>query len=906
MSSSAVQQLITSIASLDVERLPSVIDLVRPVENSGYQPEVIEACLQRILESVNPGAQSTPRSEQVRTMRRLIFCKGDTLLIARTGFGKSIIFQSFSVLTRRLTLQIIPLSKLGDEQLSDIRKIPGAHPCLITADTKRQERQLLQEIKEGSYTHVLLGPEQASSRTFRAILRDPALQERIGLVAIDECHLTRQWKDFRPEFSMLGELRIILPQHVIWFGCSATIDDETERTVLLSGGFRALGSNMYQTEIIRTSIDRPDISICVRPIPKGKLTSYTMLYFLLDQCQDSNGLATPGRIPKTIVFVDGRVSVNQAAGYLQQALLQMSGSIVNTTHRYDVDISSPYCVSNIVETYTSQVSKFDRDMRYTEFKKLDSSIRIMVATTALGMGVNVADVERVVLWRLPITRDLGDYWQRLGRGGRGKDRTSIAHIFLPYWLFDTEGTAKSCSQTTSEGSQQQRVRRTLKAPARPSRLYRSQTAADLEHSDVESIRSVDSATSEVLTATQSTGGRSSNQLKYWSKQELAKRTEVPIQWLEMVNGSCYRRAFLSYLGEEKVPIGSRQPGGPSTPCCSRCTPTLLSDLTPAPDPMVPLKKPRAATRASVALQALDSWAAEEAEKMYIHPSRPFPMPAAAYMPTQCRWQLAYVFEESRAGFWESLSMNVLQEKAPALSKWMCQHPEATNPEADHMVTLLRGISHRVEMAYQEQRAQRKNPVNDIANEAVPAQQSTTVAEYATAMRMRDDSLSKRVALQEARKAAQRAQHEERQRERVEKQQEGTLASQWIQAYITGVFDEPDDPPRGVTDHMLRAARGIRQARAGETDNRLPRAESQQLIGSQPISSQLPSTPEVESDTQRCVNVDHVNSPRVPLKRRRGPLDVRDANRSIGLSYSPTTSSGRKRVLTSKGKENMRL
>jgi len=511
-----------------------------------------------------------------------------------------------------------------------------------------------------------------------------------------------------------------------------------------------------------------------------------MLYFLLDGCQDINGMATPMQISKSIVFVDGRVSVNQAAAYLQQALVERSKDTTDVTRRYETGSSGPYCVSNIVETYTSQVSKFDRDTRYAEFKKLDSRIRIMVATTALGMGVNVPDVERVVLWRLPITRDLGDYWQRLGHGGRGEGRTSLGLIFLPYWMFDTEGasqpsnqpsTAQPSSQTDDELSQQSWQRRkNLKPPARPSRLYRLQNAADIELSDADSICSVDSAASQALVGTQSVGR--SNKVKYWTKQELTKRAEVPIEWLEMVNGPCHRRAFLSYLGEEKAPTRPLQQ--PLIQCCSRCTPSLFIDLTSAPDPIPPPKKPRAATRAGIALVAIDQWATGQAEKIYMHPSRPFPMPASAYMPTDCRWQLAYLFDKTRPAFWDSLSMEILQEKAPAFSKWTHARPERTvaeaaDPAAVDIVTLLRGMSLSVEATYQEQRVQRR-PLSNSADVVAPTHRCNTAAEYNTAMRVRDDTLSKRVALQEARKAAQEVQQEERRQERMQQQQESSLVS----------------------------------------------------------------------------------------------------------------------------------
>jgi len=47
-------------------------------------------------------------------------------------------------------------------------------------------------------------------------------------------------------------------------------------------------------EIIRTSIDRPDISICVFPISKGKINCYEQLHFLLDQAVESSSMAMVG------------------------------------------------------------------------------------------------------------------------------------------------------------------------------------------------------------------------------------------------------------------------------------------------------------------------------------------------------------------------------------------------------------------------------------------------------------------------------------------------------------------------------------------------------------------------------------------------------------------------------------
>jgi superfamily II DNA helicase RecQ len=310
---------IHSIQDMALTGLPDVIDQARSRDAVSFQEDVVRACLQRILSHKTAESRS-PRLEQVRTLRRLIFGHSDVLLIARTGFGKSLIFHAYSILTRKITLQLIPLTKLGDEQLGDIRHFDAARPCLINAKTKSEEKDIVLKVATGDYTHVLLGPEQASSRSFRRILKETALQARIGLVAIDECHLIMQWEKFRPAFTLLGELRTILHQDIVWFGCSATLDSLSEKRVLNTAGFRAIGNCTHQTEVIRTSVDRPDVSISVVPLPRGKLMSWDALYFILE-LSSCNGVATPSNIPKTIIFIDGRRSVHEAAAWAIEALM---------------------------------------------------------------------------------------------------------------------------------------------------------------------------------------------------------------------------------------------------------------------------------------------------------------------------------------------------------------------------------------------------------------------------------------------------------------------------------------------------------------------------------------------------------------------------------------------------------
>src|SRR6267378_7709688 len=128
--------LLSRIASMKLKDMPSLIKALTDEKSVPHQYSIIEACLRRILNEMSPGSDRSPHSEQIRTVRRLVYGKGDTLLIARTGFGKSLILHSFSILTEKITLQIIPLNKLGDQQLKDISNLGDTRPCVLNAESK--------------------------------------------------------------------------------------------------------------------------------------------------------------------------------------------------------------------------------------------------------------------------------------------------------------------------------------------------------------------------------------------------------------------------------------------------------------------------------------------------------------------------------------------------------------------------------------------------------------------------------------------------------------------------------------------------------------------------------------------------------------------------------------------------
>jgi hypothetical protein len=438
-----------------------------------------------------------------------------------------------------------------------------------------------------------------------------------------------------------------------------------------------LGCDQWQTEVIRTSVNRSDLFICIRPIPRGKLSSFETLYFLLDASMESGEviIPTPERIPKTIVFIDSIARVQAAADSLR-AMLYSTTATSSAPERYSNLPGHAYSVQNVISTFTARVSKYDQDVRFNEFEKPSSKIRIMVATTSLGMDINIPDIERILNWNFPIDDDVSDVWQRLGRGGRGPGRTSQGYLLLPYWVFDSEGTERPAIKVTSVPNP-----RTIRP--RTSRLIESCTPGDI--SDTESI-------AESIASNQSEISDNETRVKYWTKDELEKRAKVSQLWKDIVNGTCHREPILTYLGEGKLSGDTQTIQTTSEQCCSRCNASLIPPFTVPPTISKPLNAPRRGTRADFALKFMIKWAEAQAELMYNRPDRRFPMPSTALIDTPCLWQLAGLYVSDTVVLGDRL--DDVEGKVPLLCQW--QHREAYG---DRLFGLMQGICEEVQKAY---------------------------------------------------------------------------------------------------------------------------------------------------------------------------------------------------------------
>ena len=189
--------------SLEAEESAQLADVYREWELDSNDPRFV--CIQKQLH--------VDQIRRIQAFVLILLSKGlSVLLLARTGWGKSLIFQGFrfavmkdpdrSQPSRKITIVFVPLSALGQDQASEINEEARAfetndkarHDVAIFYDkTKVADKHLL-EICNGTYDWVFISPEKAlHPQTVKSLWENVDFRAKILLFAVDEGHLVAEW-----------------------------------------------------------------------------------------------------------------------------------------------------------------------------------------------------------------------------------------------------------------------------------------------------------------------------------------------------------------------------------------------------------------------------------------------------------------------------------------------------------------------------------------------------------------------------------------------------------------------------------------------------------------------------------------------------------------------------------------
>lgn len=305
---------------------------------------------------------------------------GDTVLVARSGAGKTAVFAVATLLAERLTVVVSPTLSLQHDHVGSLRDI-GLRARALNSDVGvRARRDALAAAARGDLDVLLLAPEQL----VRPEVIEPLADADVGLVVVDEAHCVSEWgHDFRPDY-------LHLPAALRRMGREGAVPRVLAMTATASTSVRAdivERLDLQQPAVVVHDVDRPNIHLAGRAAAS-------------DADRDA-------ALVETAVSLDGAGIVYAPTRARTHELAALLGG-----------------AGREALVYHGGLAASGRRAAQEVFLRGDHDL--IVATSAFGMGVDRADV-RFVLHAGPST-SLDAYYQEVGRAGRDGE-PAVAVLF---------------------------------------------------------------------------------------------------------------------------------------------------------------------------------------------------------------------------------------------------------------------------------------------------------------------------------------------------------------------------------------------------------------------------------------------------------------------------------------------
>ena len=283
-----------------------------------------------------------------------------------TGSGKSLCYQLPAVHLPHLTLVISPLLALMKDQLDFLhsKNIPAA--SIDSSQSWDEIQQVMQRVRNGEIKVLMISVERLNNERFRHFIS----QVPISLLVVDEAHCISEWgHNFRPDYLKLPHYRewLKIPQVLLLTATAtpAVIEDMSQKFAI------------EQDNVVVTGFYRHNLDLSIAPI--AETDKQPALLELLEQSPEQ----------PTIVYVTLQKTAERLSAWLSQ-------------HGYRA------------QAYHAGMDSEQRQQIQQAF--MAGRHHCIIATIAFGMGIDKADIRRVIHYDLP--KSIENYSQEIGRAGR--------------------------------------------------------------------------------------------------------------------------------------------------------------------------------------------------------------------------------------------------------------------------------------------------------------------------------------------------------------------------------------------------------------------------------------------------------------------------------------------------------
>jgi ATP-dependent DNA helicase RecQ len=315
---------------------------------------------------------ATFRTSQFEAIQKLVENRARLLVVQRTGWGKSLVY---FIATRMLrdrgagpALLVSPLLALMRNQIEMAEQI-GVRAATLNSTNRDEWRTIEAAIDRDEVDLLLISPERLGNDEFRERVL-PTMALEVGLFVVDEAHCISDWgHDFRPDYRRITRLLQLLPRNVPVLGTTATANDRVIADIQ-----EQLGDDLL---VMRGPIKRESLRLQNISLP----TQAARMAWLAENLPSMFGSG----IIYTLTVSDAR----NVARWLQGRGIDAHAYWGGLDHEHRIDL---------------------------EQRLLANEVKVLVATSALGMGFDKPDLGFVVHFQRP--GSVIHYYQQIGRAGR--------------------------------------------------------------------------------------------------------------------------------------------------------------------------------------------------------------------------------------------------------------------------------------------------------------------------------------------------------------------------------------------------------------------------------------------------------------------------------------------------------
>lgn len=311
------------------------------------------------------------------------------LVVQRTGWGKSSVYFIATALLRAAgagpTIIVSPLLALMRNQIEAAQRL-GVRAVTINSSNTDQWPQVIRDVLAGNVDVLLVSPERFANDQFSEQVLLP-LAQNLGLFVVDEAHCISDWgHDFRPDYRRLVNVLRRMPPNLPILATTATANDRVIRDTT---------EQLGDVRVLRGSLMRDSLAL---------QTSH-----LRDQAARLAWMAhhIPQLPGSGIVYVLTQRDAKQVTSWLNR-----KGIVAEA---YFSGATGPDGVTS------------DAWREHLEDRLQRNELKVLVATTALGMGYDKPDLGFVIHYQSP--GSIVAYYQQVGRAGRGIDRALGVLLF---------------------------------------------------------------------------------------------------------------------------------------------------------------------------------------------------------------------------------------------------------------------------------------------------------------------------------------------------------------------------------------------------------------------------------------------------------------------------------------------